>query len=373
VQAGASKFLAFIQQDPALFALYTSGQVKTVFAPGDAFFTSKLARQLRRALSSGQESQALLAAAQNTAALGALNAPTGQVIRTFDNITTNLGGNPPTNQVVVSQPNAAKSTSANSGSSSSANTAQIASGLGNTVNVVKADQPFTSGLIQVTDGLFTVPQLLSNTAKITGQSTFNSLVSTAGLTNSLDNTPQSTFFIPSNAAFAAAGVADGSSSSKDAATSIVNNHVVTGTTGYVPDLQNGQVLTSQSGAQLNIAKDGNGQVSVNGVPVIQSNLILPNGVAHVLGGVIQNPVTGASVAAPPPPPPAPAPAPSPAPGVSTTQMVGAVGISATSTPAKVSATASAPVPVQTAAAGMLGVAWDLLAGGAVAAVLFAAR
>jgi hypothetical protein len=369
--------------------------VKTVFAPGDAYFNPTSARQLReyytRALPAGQLSQGLLAAAQNSAALSTLNAATGQVVRTFDNSSdTNLGGQ---TQAVVAQAPAYKS-------GSDTSLAQVASGLGNTQNVIKGDQPFSSGLIQVTDGLFTVPKQLSDTAAANGQTDFNSLVTKAGLTSSLDSTPQSTFFIPNNAALSAAGLADTAATSAGQAASVVNTHVVTGVAGYAPTLQNGDKLTSASGDTLSVAVAQNGAISVNGVPVVQTNLILPNGVAHVLGGVIQSssksgggapaPPPSGGAPSPPPPPPSggssssagavagPGPNSSSSKAVSTTQAAGAVGrpgpSTTTSGPAvvKPTSTESAPVPVSTAGSSVVDVAWRLLVSlGAVAGIFMA--
>jgi uncharacterized surface protein with fasciclin (FAS1) repeats len=347
-QAGCSNFLAFIESDPTLLALYNSGKVKTVFAPSDAYFSSSTAERLRRAaLTSLQEQQGLLGAAQSSFAMSLLTVPLGTVISTFDNV-ANLNGQ---NQVVVSQPQAVTSArrwSLNDLDPRQATAvAKLSSGLGNQVSVINADQPFTSGLVQVTTGLFTVPQTLSQTASTTGLTTFNALTGQANMTSSLDTTPQSTFFIPTNGAFQAAGVS--TTASTGAAEQIVQNHVVTGIAGYLPTLQNGDKLTTAGGGTLQVTVNG-GQTFINGVQIVQPNVILPNGVAHIMGQVIPNTAVVQPVSSS---------APVTTPAAATTPVT-------VTTPATV-ATTTRPVVVPTAGASLGEVAWSVfVASGAVA-------
>ncbi len=131
------------------------------------------------------------------------------------------------------------------------------------------------------DRLFTVPQPLTDTALLTGQSTFASLAKSANLSTLLDNTPSITVFIPSNQAFSAAGL----SSSGPTTEQVLAGHVVTGDeVGYLPNLSNGQVFTTSSGSSITVTVQGENYF-VNGALITQPNLILPNGVAHVVNQV----------------------------------------------------------------------------------------
>jgi len=96
------------------------------------------------------------------------------------------------------------------------------------------------------------------------------------LTNILDNTTGVTAFIPNNDAIAAAG------GSLSAAT--VNNHIVKGFVGALPDLVVGSTLTTAAGKGVQITVV-NGDYYVGGAKIVQSNLILENGVAHVIDTV----------------------------------------------------------------------------------------
>ncbi|KAK0702338.1 hypothetical protein B0H67DRAFT_595501 [Lasiosphaeris hirsuta] len=201
----------------------------------------------------------------------------GTVISTSDK-TANLNGDP---QVVVSD------------SRSTDGSVTIASGQGNRVNVIKSDLSFAGGLIHVTDGLFTTPQLLSKTVRVTRKTFQFSSLLTRGQANasSLDYTPRITVFIPSDSAFAATG------GFGTAAKQVLDGHVVVspGTTqkvGYLPNLKSGQVLTTSGGGTLAVKVQG-GDYFIGGAKIEQANLILPNGVAHIVSKVL-TPVVAAA-------------------------------------------------------------------------------
>lgn len=127
---------------------------------------------------------------------------------------------------------------------------------------------------------FTLPVSLSVTVQATGESTFASLASSANLTDALDNLPYSTFFVPSNEAFASAGA----SSPSAATASLLEGHVIPNFVGYLPSLVNGSTLTTQTGSLVTVTiQDSN--YYIDGAMIISSNLILENGVAHVIDKV----------------------------------------------------------------------------------------
>jgi len=155
--AGASKFAQLIESDPALLALYTSGCVRSVFAPADdavdLFNCTDGRLSLRPRQSTGDVTPAGEYQSSNDASSAAsLGIVPGQVS------TQNLpaaGANK--KQVVTSHPatNSTNSTSSKNTLESRqqpATSATLFSGLGNSVSIVKADTPFDGGLIQTVDG-----------------------------------------------------------------------------------------------------------------------------------------------------------------------------------------------------------------------------
>ncbi|KIW74243.1 hypothetical protein Z517_12183 [Fonsecaea pedrosoi CBS 271.37] len=294
IAAGAAKFAALIASDPVVSAAYAAG-VPTVFAPTDQFIGSTVnATRLRKrdTLTPAQQQQLLLHATQSQSEINGLRTPPGAVVATKDT-NANLKG---ATQKVVSKPkNSTKTTS----SKRSAPTllarqdtvdtlVDIFSGLGNSVGVITADIPFAGGVIHTTDGLFTLPATLSTTAQTTGQSTFVALANSSNQSTTLDATPLITVFIPTNQAFAAANIAP--SLSPSSIQSVLAGHVVQDFAGYLPSLSNGASFVTQSGTTVTVTVQGD-DYFVNNAKIVASNLILENGVAHIIDTVLTPPIT----------------------------------------------------------------------------------
>lgn len=159
VASGASKFATFIQSDPAILALYTSGQVKTVFAPADCATSPSLLRG--RALTPSQERQAKIQAAKDEAKTKAdSQSVPGATHETLDTTplldgkghpivadSRPLNSNGTTKRWNFAQGSAVRRES----NGTTPSLLRIASGLGDITNVIKADIPWDCGLIQITD------------------------------------------------------------------------------------------------------------------------------------------------------------------------------------------------------------------------------
>lgn len=126
---------------------------------------------------------------------------------------------------------------------------------------------------------FTLPASLSATVQAAGESTFTSLANSANLTDALDNLPYSTFFIPSDEAFANANA-----SPSAATANLLAGHVIPNFVGYLPSLVNGSTLTTQAGSSVTVTIRGYNYY-INDALIVSSNLILDNGVAHVIDKV----------------------------------------------------------------------------------------
>jgi uncharacterized surface protein with fasciclin (FAS1) repeats len=127
---------------------------------------------------------------------------------------------------------------------------------------------------------FTLPVPLSVTLQATGLNTFAALASSANLTDTFDNIPYTTFFIPSDEAFALAN--DASPSAATAA--LLMGHVVPNFAGYLPNLVDGSTLTTQAGSSVTVTIKGDNYY-INDALIVSSNIILDNGVAHVIDQV----------------------------------------------------------------------------------------
>ncbi|KAI3319120.1 FAS1 domain-containing protein [Xylariaceae sp. AK1471] len=295
VASGASKFASFIQSDPDVLQLYLSGQIQTVFAPSDSvsdnvtlqerILPPKEARRagmqgIKGENSLGILSQSVPGSTGETLDKSPLLDGKGQRI-VFDTRPANVTG--PTKR--WHSPLALRQES----DTATPSLLRITAGLGNTSNVIKGDIPFDGGLIHITDSYFTLPEALSNTSQATGQTSFSGLLAKSNMTNTLESTHSVTIFLPSNAAFS-------SSNTSVPTTELLSNHVVAGTVSYLPDLKDGSSLTTQRGEVLAISVRG-GQYYVNGARITQANLVLANGVAHVIDKVLTpkpTPVTGGS-------------------------------------------------------------------------------
>ncbi|KAK3374779.1 FAS1 domain-containing protein [Podospora didyma] len=295
VVSGASDFWDVIKSDPELLQLYSSGLVKTVFAPLDSKVDGSGPPQ-KRALSPKQRREARLQAAKKETEVGeASQSHPGTTVETNDN-PPQLDG---AGQKVVIDTNGTQSGSntkrwyrrSSSSSSSSivdraancCNTTypsllRISAGLGKITNVIKGDIKYQGGVLHITDGYFTFPESLSASAKGTGQTTFADLVSKNNLTDTLDAAHSITAFLPSNDAFAAINT------TTSASAALLANHVVSGVS-YLPDLTDGCTLKSQRGDTLSVTVK-NGQWYVNGARITQANVILENGVAHIIDKVL---------------------------------------------------------------------------------------
>ncbi len=274
----------------------------TIFAVGDKYFTGSFSRLLRRGLTPEQVQKAQLSAGQQETNLSRLRSIPGATISTND-AAANLRGS---TQVIVSdyrRLNAQSSISRrqdrvhdrvrrDSNDSVSTNTTTtnalvtLYSGFGDSVKLYNPDIKYAGGVIQVLDGFFTVPETLSTTNAVLGYTNFANLVDEAKLTSELDSLAAVTVFVPNNAAVQSALL-----SSESDFLSIVEDHVVVAaadneTVGYLPNLADGQVLTTKNGRQLTISVDGNNNYFVNGVRVTQANIVLSNGVAHIIDDLV---------------------------------------------------------------------------------------
>jgi uncharacterized surface protein with fasciclin (FAS1) repeats len=128
----------------------------------------------------------------------------------------------------------------------------------------------------------TVADTIANTPSL---STLNSLVTSAGLTETLKGTGPFTVFAPSNEAFKAVPAKTMEALGKDPAAlkGVLTYHVLA-TKAMAADVKNGKAKTV-NGANVELSKSGE-FVTVENAMVTQSNISATNGVVHIIDTVL---------------------------------------------------------------------------------------
>ncbi|PNP60786.1 hypothetical protein FNYG_14478 [Fusarium nygamai] len=165
-------------------------------------------------------------------------------------------------------------------------TVSIYSGLRQQANVTQADLNFTGGVIHVINRVLNIPKNISDTAIAANLSAVAGALTESNLVSKLSSARNITVFAPSNSAFANIGSILSNLSESDLE-NILEYHVVAGTVGYSSSLENG-TLDTAGGEELNILVQ-NGTVWVNEAKVIVPDVLIANGVLHIIDSVL-NPV-----------------------------------------------------------------------------------
>ncbi|PGH26539.1 hypothetical protein AJ80_01853 [Polytolypa hystricis UAMH7299] len=291
--ANAPRYADLIESDPALSAIFLDGKTGTVFAPDDAAVEAYLedaARQLRPRQTAEEVRNNEFQAAESRHDIALLINFPGKVIETKWNGGLRIKGR---GTPVVSEQDEESVEDNDSGNRTlrirqltnpTGPGVRLVSGFGKQVNIRAGDIPFDGGLIHRVDSFFTVPQTLSSTASQNGYSSFSDALEGNNLTSAFNEAILTTIFVPSNEAFAKF---NGSINP-----SLLSNHIIPDFGGYLPELKDGATHTTADGKTLTITiKDRS--FYINNAKIIQSNVILDNGVAHVVDSII-------STAAPPP-------------------------------------------------------------------------
>ena len=151
---------------------------------------------------------------------------------------------------------------------------------------------FTGGVIHIINNVLTLPLDISTTAVDAGLSAAAGAIVSANLTNTLNRGTNLTFFAPNNAAFQAIGSAV-SNLTATQLSAILEYHVLNGTVAYSTSLTNGTKLTAANGGTLSITRS-NGTVFVNSAKVVTPDLLVANGVLHIIDNVLNPNATSAT-------------------------------------------------------------------------------
>ncbi|KAI9755044.1 MAG: hypothetical protein M4579_004447 [Chaenotheca gracillima] len=165
------------------------------------------------------------------------------------------------------------------------------SGLRANSTVTQADTNFTGGIIHVIDTVLTPPQNISTTAGAAGLTAIAGALTAADLVATLDSLMDVTVFVPNNDAFLAIGSALPNLTTEQL-TSILEYHVINGTVAYSSTLSNTSVPTL-AGPDVTISIV-DGSVFVNSAKVILPDILVANGVVHVIDNVLNPNATSAT-------------------------------------------------------------------------------
>jgi uncharacterized surface protein with fasciclin (FAS1) repeats len=136
-------------------------------------------------------------------------------------------------------------------------------------------------VIHVIDRFLNIPGNVSDTLTSAGLSSLRGALNTTNLLSAVNNLRDVTIFAPSNDAFRNIGSALANISTQDAS-SVLTYHVVNGTVGYSSGLKNGTVLRTLNGANLTVTIGDQGRVFVNNARVTIADVLIANGVVHVI-------------------------------------------------------------------------------------------
>lgn len=143
---------------------------------------------------------------------------------------------------------------------------------------------FTGGVVQVIDSLLIPPANLSQTLNSFNLTSYQGSLYAAGKNATYTNTPNVTIFAPNNAAFQALGPVITSMTSDQLATvldyMLIPNQVI-----YSTGLTNGTKFATAQGGNISVLHSGN-NVYINSAELLNSDILIANGVLHVVDNVL---------------------------------------------------------------------------------------
>ncbi|KAF2748198.1 beta-Ig-H3/fasciclin [Sporormia fimetaria CBS 119925] len=161
----------------------------------------------------------------------------------------------------------------------------IVSGAGAESTVSTADVAFTGGVVHVIDSVLTIPGKVSEAATAAELSSLVDALTTTELVSAVDETPDVTIFAPTNEAFAEIQSAIANASVEDIS-AVLTYHVIAGTVGYSSVLESGAELETLNGESVTITIDEAGAVFVNEAQVVVKDVLVANGVVHVIDAYV---------------------------------------------------------------------------------------
>ncbi|KAG7289324.1 hypothetical protein NEMBOFW57_005691 [Staphylotrichum longicolle] len=163
------------------------------------------------------------------------------------------------------------------------NQVTFVTGNGAQANVEPYDINYVGGTLHIIDSVLTIPSSLTNTLLTGGLTAAVGLLRRAGVESALNLASDVTIFAPNNDAFNAIGSLV-NSMTLEQLTTVLNYHVVQGKVLYSQLIAQGSEITA-SGASINFRIE-DGALFVNSARVVVSDVLVGNGVVHILDGVL---------------------------------------------------------------------------------------
>ena len=157
------------------------------------------------------------------------------------------------------------------------------SGQGSRSTLVQADLSFTGGVVQIIDSLLIPPSTLTDTTTAFNLTSFQGALYAADKLPADSYTPNATFFAPWNEGFQNLGPAISSMTSGELAT-IMDYHLLDQVV-YSTGLTNGTKFLTNQGENITILHSGN-NVYINSAQLLQADILIANGVLHVIDNVL---------------------------------------------------------------------------------------
>ncbi|CAG8977348.1 hypothetical protein HYALB_00011362 [Hymenoscyphus albidus] len=167
------------------------------------------------------------------------------------------------------------------------NRVEVMSGFKEIATVETADLMYNGGVVHIIDNVMAVPRTVSSTALDSQLTALVGALKNTNLVTAVDTTRDVTVFAPNNDAFKAIGGTAATLDMQQLST-ILQYHVVRGTVGYSTLLTMGlanRTLTTLAGNRLRVTATQN-KVFVNSAQVVNADVLVNNGVMHVINEVM---------------------------------------------------------------------------------------
>lgn len=136
--------------------------------------------------------------------------------------------------------------------------------------------------------MLTIPENITQTLIDSGLGAAAGALSKSDLAQNVDSEKNVTFFAPNNGAFGAVGSYVSNLTSQQLA-KLVEYHVIPNKVIYSSDFRNGTIATSSHGnVTITVL---NGTIFVNSAKIIYSDILVSNGVIHVIDKYALTPIS----------------------------------------------------------------------------------
>jgi transforming growth factor-beta-induced protein len=150
-------------------------------------------------------------------------------------------------------------------------------------NIFVQDLVFTGGVVQVIDSLLIPPTDVVETADTFNLTSFEGVLYATKKFDALSYTRNITIFAPNNDAFQALGPVI-SNMTSDQLSSVVDYHTVPGI-HFSTSFLNGSKIATEQGGNISIYQFGN-NFYINSAELLTTDLLIANGVLHVIDNVL---------------------------------------------------------------------------------------